>query len=86
MRTMIVAACLMVTGCATGQAVRTCHAQAVRLDPDERATTQGHDRAQALMARCLEARGYLFNWNDRPCDADYPRTIVKPRCYTRSTP
>ena len=73
---------LSLGGCAT-QAARDCQTSTVRADPDEAPTTQGHDRAQALMAECMKGRGYLFDWNIRACDRDYPRTIAKGRCYRR---
>jgi hypothetical protein len=81
-RALILTAGLSLGGCAS-LAARDCQNAALRADPDEAPTTQGHDRAQALMAECMKIRGYEFDWNLRECDREYPRTIAKGRCYRR---
>jgi hypothetical protein len=73
---------LALCGCAT-QAARDCQSATLRADPDEVVTTQGHDRAQALMAECMKTRGYQFDWNIRACDRAFPSTVTKGRCYRR---
>lgn len=80
---MILAASLMLAGCAAQQATKVCLAQAHASIPDEEPTTQGHDRAQEVMGACMEARGLTFDWNDQSCDRQYPATIGKGRCYRR---
>jgi hypothetical protein len=80
MQALILMAGLSLGGCAS-MAARDCQSAALRSDPDEVPTTQGHDRAQALMADCMKSRGYEFDWSLRACDREYPRTIGKGRCY-----
>ena len=86
MRALILVLVLTLGGCvSTAQPLATtCQAQARAADPDEEPTTQGHDRSQAIFAACMEARGFTFDWNNRACDAAYPTTIVKGRCYRRT--
>ena len=82
LRAWVLTAGLALGGCAT-QAVRDCQTSVLLADPDESVTTQGHDRAQALMADCMKTRGYLFDWNVRACDRAFPTTVTKGRCYRR---
>jgi hypothetical protein len=87
-RVIMTAAILALGGCATAAqtAADLCLPEAVRLDPDEQPTTQGHDRSQALVAECMKRYGFEFDWNDRSCDRAFPRTVGDGRCYTRPPP
>jgi hypothetical protein len=88
MRVWLVGVVLAVGGCVSPAQplALACQAQARAADPDEEPTTQGHDRSQAIFAACMQARGFIFDWNDRRCDRQYPTTIVKGQCYRRPLP